>query len=145
MISRPEQDGDQQLRMLGDAWDQAAEHWRDGPARQFGDSRLAPLLQEPRTYLEALRKLMDTLEAADRETEINLAQWHWRLSWPANLRQAAGGKRSTAPESSLVSRTSTRSEAATSTQSACEPDKPDLRHVGSVISYLAPDLHEQIH
>jgi len=27
------------------------------------------LLQESRTYLEALRKLMDTLEAADRETE----------------------------------------------------------------------------
>ncbi len=69
MISRPEQDGDQQVRMLGDAWDQASEHWRDGPARQFGDSQLAPLLQESRAYLEALRKLMDTLEAADRETE----------------------------------------------------------------------------
>jgi hypothetical protein len=69
MISRPEQDGDQQLRLLGDAWDQAAEHWRDGPARQFGDGSLAPVLQESRSYLEALRKLMDTLEAADRETE----------------------------------------------------------------------------
>ena len=69
MISRPEQDGDQQARMLGDAWDQAAEHWRDGPARQFGDGPLASLLQESRTYLEALRTLMDTLEAADRETE----------------------------------------------------------------------------
>ena len=69
MISRPEQDGDQQVRMLGDAWDQVAEHWRDGPARQFGDGSLASLLQESRTYLEALRKLMDTLEAADRETE----------------------------------------------------------------------------
>ncbi len=69
MISRPEQDGDQQVRMLGDAWDQAAEHWRDGPARQFGDSQLTPLLQESRAYLEALRTLMDTLEAADRETE----------------------------------------------------------------------------
>jgi hypothetical protein len=69
MISRPEQDGDQQVRLLGDAWDQAAAHWRDGPARQFGDSQLTPLLQESRSYLEALRKLMDTLEAADRETE----------------------------------------------------------------------------
>lgn len=69
MISRPEQDGDQQLRLLGDAWDKAAEHWRDGPARQFGDGELAPLRYESRSYLEALRKLMDTLEAADRETE----------------------------------------------------------------------------
>ena len=69
MISRPEQDGDRQLRLLGDAWDTAAEHWRDGPARQFGTAQLTPLLQESRTYLEALRKLMDTLEAADRETE----------------------------------------------------------------------------
>ena len=41
MISRPEQDGDQQLRLLADAWDQAAEHWRDGPARQFGETQLA--------------------------------------------------------------------------------------------------------
>jgi hypothetical protein len=55
MISRPEQDGDQQLRLLADAWDQAAEHWRDG--------------DESRGYLEALRKLMDLLEAAHRETE----------------------------------------------------------------------------
>ena len=68
MNSRPEQDGDQQLRLLADAWDQAAEHWRDGPARQFGESQLAPLLQESRGYLEALRAMMDLLEAADRET-----------------------------------------------------------------------------
>ena len=68
MNSRPEQDGEQQLRLLADAWDQAAEHWRDGPARQFGDSQLAPLLQESRGYLEALRTMMDLLEAADRET-----------------------------------------------------------------------------
>ena len=69
MITRPEQDGDQQLRLLADAWDQAAEHWRDGPARQFGGNQLAAVLDESRTYLEALRKLMDTLEAADRETQ----------------------------------------------------------------------------
>ena len=69
MTARPEQDGDRQLRLLGDAWDKAAEHWRDGPARQFGTAQLTPLLQESRGYLEALRKLMDTLEAADRETE----------------------------------------------------------------------------
>jgi hypothetical protein len=69
MTARPDQDGDQQLRLLGDAWDKAAEHWRDGPARQFGTAQLTPLLQESRGYLEALRKLMDLLETADRETE----------------------------------------------------------------------------
>ena len=69
MITRPEQDGDQQLRLLADAWDQAAEHWRDGSARQFGENQLTSVLDESRTYLEALRKLMDTLEAAERETQ----------------------------------------------------------------------------
>jgi hypothetical protein len=69
MNSRPDQDGDQQLRLLDDAWGQAAEHWRDGPARQFSAAQLAPLLQESRLYLEALRTLMDTLEAAERDTE----------------------------------------------------------------------------
>ena len=69
MISRPDQDGDQQLRQLDDAWGQAAEHWQDGTARQFGTARLTPLLQESRLYLQALRALMDTLEAAERDTE----------------------------------------------------------------------------
>jgi hypothetical protein len=69
MAARPDQDGDQQLRLLGDAWDKAGEHWRDGMARQFGTAQLTPLLDESRGYLEALRKLLDTLEAAERDTE----------------------------------------------------------------------------
>ena len=69
MTARPDQDGDQQLRLLGDAWDKTAEHWRDGLARQFDSDQLAPLLHESRSYLEALRKLLDTLEAAERDTE----------------------------------------------------------------------------
>ena len=69
MISRPDQDGDRQLRLLDDAWGQAAERWQDGTARQFGAAQLTPLLQESRLYLEALRALMDTLEAAERDTE----------------------------------------------------------------------------
>jgi len=69
MISRPDQDGDQQLRLLDDAWGKAAEHWQDGTARQFGAVRLTPLLQESRSYLEALRTLLDLLEAAERDTD----------------------------------------------------------------------------
>jgi len=69
MISRPDQDGDQQLRLLDDAWGKAAEHWQDGAARQFGAARLTPLVQESRSYLEALRRLLDVLETAERDTE----------------------------------------------------------------------------
>ena len=69
MISRPDQDGDQQLRLLDDAWGKATEHWQDGTARQVGTARLTPLLQESRSYLEALRQLLDVLEAAERDTE----------------------------------------------------------------------------
>lgn len=69
MISRPDQDGDQQLRRLDDAWGKAAEHWQDGTARQFGAGELTPLLDVSRSYLEALRKLMDALEAAERDTD----------------------------------------------------------------------------
>ena len=69
MVARPDQDGDQQLRLLDDAWGKAAEHWQDGTARQFGGAQLTPLLEESRSYLEALRKLMDVLEAADRDTD----------------------------------------------------------------------------
>ena len=69
MISRPDQDGDRQLRLLDDAWGKAAEHWRAVPSRQFGAAQLTPLLQESRLYLEALRALMDILEAAERDTE----------------------------------------------------------------------------
>ena len=70
MIAWPDQDGDQQLRLLDDAWGRAAEHWRDGTARQFGAAQLTPLLQESRGYLEALRSLLDMFEAAERETEF---------------------------------------------------------------------------
>lgn len=69
MIARPDQDGDQQLRLLDEAWDKAAQHWQDGLARQFDADQLTPLLRESRGYLEALRGLLDMLEAADRDTE----------------------------------------------------------------------------
>ncbi len=69
MPGRPDQDGDRQLRLLGDAWEKVSQHWLDGTARQFGDDHWAPLRQESLGYLEALRTLMDTLDAAERETE----------------------------------------------------------------------------
>jgi hypothetical protein len=67
--ARPDRDGEQQFRLLGAAWDQASQHWQDGRARQFAADHWTPLLQQSRCYLEALRKLMDVLEAAERDTE----------------------------------------------------------------------------
>lgn len=66
---RPDQDGDLQLRLLGDAWEKASQHWLDGMAREFGEDQWTLLHQESLGYLEALRKLMETLEAAELETE----------------------------------------------------------------------------
>ena len=68
MPARPDQDGDQQLRLLDDAWDKAAQYWQDGLARQFDTDHVTPLLAESRGYLEALRRLLDLLEAADRDS-----------------------------------------------------------------------------
>ena len=69
VVTRPDRDGDQQLRLLDDAWDQASQHWQDGMARQFDTGHVTPLRRESRGYLEALRKLMEMLEAAERDTE----------------------------------------------------------------------------
>ena len=69
MVTRPDRDGDQQLRLLQDAWDRGSQHWQDGMARQFDTGHWTPLLRESHDYLEALRTLMDTLEAAERDTE----------------------------------------------------------------------------
>ncbi len=69
MVTRPDRDGDQQLRLLDDAWDKASQRWHDGMARQFEGGHWTPLLRESRGYLEGLRKLMDMLDAAERDTE----------------------------------------------------------------------------
>jgi hypothetical protein len=68
-LSRPDQDGDQHLRLLDDAWDTAAQHWQDSLARQFHADQMTPLFGESRRYLDALRRLLDMLEAAERDTE----------------------------------------------------------------------------
>jgi hypothetical protein len=66
---RPDRDGDQQLRLLDDAWGKAVPFWQDDIARQFGAHHWLPLRDESRLYLEALRAVMDVLDAAERDTE----------------------------------------------------------------------------
>jgi hypothetical protein len=67
--ARPDRDGDQQLRLLEDAWEKAVPHWQDDVARQFGTHHWVPLRDETRLYLEALRAMTDLLDAAERDTE----------------------------------------------------------------------------
>jgi hypothetical protein len=70
MHTRPDRDGDEQFRLLSAAWEQAVPHWQDEVARQFQADHWTPLAQQTRSYLEALRALMDVLETADRDTEF---------------------------------------------------------------------------
>jgi hypothetical protein len=67
--ARPDRDGDQHLRLLEDAWERVVPSWRDGMARHFGTHQWTPLRDESRSYLEALRAMMDVLDAAERDTE----------------------------------------------------------------------------
>jgi hypothetical protein len=70
MHTRPDRDGQEQLRLLGAAWEEADQYWADEVARQFDTGHWTPLVQQSGTYLEALRVLMDLLETAERDTEF---------------------------------------------------------------------------
>jgi len=70
MTTRPDRDGDEQLGLLGTAWEEVAQHWQDEVARQFDADHWTPLAQRSRAYLAALRTLMDVLETAERDTEF---------------------------------------------------------------------------
>jgi hypothetical protein len=67
--ARPDGDGDQHLRRLEDAWEKVVPHWHDGVGRDFGTRQWTPLRDESRAYLEALRAMMDLLDAAERDTD----------------------------------------------------------------------------
>ena len=70
MTTRPDRDGDEQLRLLGTAWEEVAQHWQDEVARQFDADHRTPLAQRSRAYLTALSALLDVLDTAERETEF---------------------------------------------------------------------------
>lgn len=69
MPGRPDQDGDQNLHLLDAAWDKAQQHWDDDMTRHFDARHWTPLLNESRSYLAALRNLVDLLDAAERATD----------------------------------------------------------------------------
>jgi hypothetical protein len=69
MPGRPDQDGDHQLRVLDSAWHETRQHWRDDMTRRFDTDYRTSLFNESRSYLGALRALMELLNAAERDTE----------------------------------------------------------------------------
>jgi hypothetical protein len=69
MPGRPDADGDHQFRLLDTAWDATQQHWNDDMSRHFDQRYWVPLRDETRDYLQALRKMMDLLNAAERDTE----------------------------------------------------------------------------
>lgn len=69
MPGNPHEDGDYSLHLLDSAWYDTKLQWRDNLATHFDHSHWAPLADETRAYLAALRRLMELLNAAERETE----------------------------------------------------------------------------
>ena len=69
MPGRPDHDGDYQLDVLDAAWDKTQQYWHDDMTRHFDAQYWLPLLNESRAYLQALRTLIDLLDAAERDTE----------------------------------------------------------------------------
>lgn len=69
MPGRPDQDADHHLQMLDASWASTRQHWDDDMTRRFETDHWRRLDSESRSYLIALRKLVDLLAAAERDTE----------------------------------------------------------------------------
>ncbi len=69
MSGRPDTDGAHQFRLLEDTWDNVLQHWHDDVVRDFDTHHYRPLQRESRSYLEALRKMLEVLNTAERDTE----------------------------------------------------------------------------
>ena len=62
-------DGRASHQALDAAWQHAREHWTDAGARHFATNHLRPLEAEFQSCVEAMRRLLDVLNAAERATE----------------------------------------------------------------------------
>jgi hypothetical protein len=70
MFARPDEDGDHLLRVTDSIWRKTQQSWRDDMAGHFESAHWAPLLTESRTYLRALGECLETMSAAERDTEF---------------------------------------------------------------------------
>lgn len=69
MAGRPDTDADHHLRVLDASWVSTQKSWEDDMSRRFEADHWRQLDSESRSYLTALHKLMELLEAAERDTE----------------------------------------------------------------------------
>jgi hypothetical protein len=70
MFARPDEDGDHLLRVIDSIWRKTQQSWHDDMASHFDRAHWTPLLAESRAYLGALRECLETMNAAERETEF---------------------------------------------------------------------------
>jgi hypothetical protein len=70
MADRPDEDGDHLFRMIDSIWHKARQNWRDDLAGHFERVHWSPLVADSRRYLRALRECLETLDAAERDTEF---------------------------------------------------------------------------
>jgi hypothetical protein len=70
MFARPDEDGGHLLRVIDSIWRKTQQSWRDDLARNFETAHWTPLLTESRTYLSALGECLETMSAAERDTEF---------------------------------------------------------------------------
>ena len=70
MPARPDEDGEHLLLVIDSIWQKTQQSWRDDMARHFDRAHVTPLLAESRAYLGALRECLETMSAAERDTEF---------------------------------------------------------------------------
>jgi hypothetical protein len=70
MLARPDEDGEHLLAVIDSIWQKTQQSWRDDMARHFDRAHWTPLLAESRAYLGALRECLETVSAAERDTEF---------------------------------------------------------------------------
>lgn len=55
------------LKQLGIKWEQAGDTWNDATAKQFHEEFLVPLTPEVKQTLEAIGRLAEVLDRAERD------------------------------------------------------------------------------
>jgi hypothetical protein len=70
MLARPDEDGEHLLGVIDSIWQTTQQSWRDDMARQFDHAHWTPLVAESRAFLGALRECLETMSAAERDTEF---------------------------------------------------------------------------
>jgi len=58
------------LQVIDSIWHKTQQSWRDDMAGHFDRAHWTPLMAESRAYLRALHECLETMTAAERDTEF---------------------------------------------------------------------------